>query len=135
MDFSIISTILKNSDATEWIFSDELGAYTFKHEPQLRIQRREIESDTFQEEWVKNFPDSNAHKVIFDVFFNLSWIKTFVLVSVDGGRAIIPMPTSANSGIVSCDDYMFAKIVSPGRLDDSMHLAGLNIPITPIATK
>lgn len=84
--------------------------------------------DTFWEKWVETFPDPHAYKVIFDVFFNSSWIKTYILVSVDGGRATIPMPTTANSTTVALDDYMFARIVSPDQLDEYIRRAGFFVP-------
>lgn len=125
-----IRNILRTTNASNWIHSPELGAYTFFDDPQLRIQERDSSAPaTFQENWATSFPDPAAFKVVYDVFYNSSWIKTVTLVSVDGGRATIPMPTTPTSKTIDLEDYIFARIVSPDNLDEYIfNKAGFTVP-------
>ena len=127
MNLIDIRDILRTTKASNWIHNQELTAYTFFDDPQLRIQEGNS-SAPFQESWATNFPDPAAFKVVYDVFYNSSWIKTVTLVSVDGGRATIPMPTTPTSNEIDLEDYLFARIVSPNNLDDYIRRAGFTVP-------
>ena len=124
-----VQNILMTTDSSNWIFNDEKGSYTYRDDLCLRIQRREYDfSQTFNEPWATNHSDSQAHRVEYDVFYNNSFVKNVSLVSVDGGRATIPMPVNVNSANIFLEDYRFAKIVSPERLDEYIKRSGLIIP-------
>lgn len=127
MNLYQIRNILRTTSASNWIHSPELGAYTYSEEPQLRIQKRDSDPP-FRERWVTVFPDQNAVKEVFDVYYNSSWIKTVTLVNVDGGRATIPMPTSPTSNEIELEDYIFARIVCPENLDEYIRRAGFTVP-------
>jgi hypothetical protein len=49
--------------------------------------------DEFKEEWANKFPDSHASSSYVDVFYNNAFVFRDVYVSVDGGRAKLPLPT------------------------------------------
>jgi hypothetical protein len=47
----------------------------------------------FKEEWANKFPDSHASSSYVDVFYNNALVFRDVYVTVDGGRANLPLPT------------------------------------------
>ncbi len=47
-----------------------------------------------------------------------------MLVSVDGGRATLPIPVTLNSKTVRALDYKVAEIIDDGFLDEYMSRAG-----------
>lgn len=129
MKFDDVERIIRVSKSDDWISCEDKGSFTFREDLALRIQRRDIDFNSiFDEPWAKCHANTNAHKVIYDVFYNNSFVKTVTLVSVDGGRATIPMPEMFNFKTIMADDYHFAKIVSPERLDEYIQRSGLIIP-------
>lgn len=127
MNLFEIRDILRTTSASNWVHSPKLGSYTFTEDPLLRIQKRDSDEE-FHEGWLTRFPDANAFKAIYDVYYYDSWVKTVTLVSVDGGRATIPMPTSSTSNEIDLEEYYFAKIVSPDNLDEYIRRAGFTVP-------
>jgi hypothetical protein len=49
--------------------------------------------DDFKEEWANKFPDPHASGGYLDVFYNNALVFRDVYVTVDGGRAKLPLPT------------------------------------------
>jgi hypothetical protein len=65
----------------------------------------------FQEPWANGFPDKNASSAFVDIFYNNALVFRDTYVSVDGGRADLPIPNTREDLTVSVDDYQLAKIV------------------------
>lgn len=128
MNFDDIKKKMRASTASDWIFNDELGAYTFKDDVNLRMQRSEIDRDRdrFQgEAWAERHPDPNAFRVTYTVYYGQSYLEDHLLVSVDGHRATLPLPKSGTHQ-VRPDDYHFASLVDQhGSLDEYMGRATL----------
>ena len=125
-----IKKMLSSTSSSDWVIKEELGAYTYKQDVLLRIQKHPIDyhADKFSgEEWATTMhADENAYRVIYDVYYGDSFILTKTLVSVDGGRATLPMPRLGTKEIPYVD-YSFAKIVAPDRLDEYIKRSGLTI--------
>lgn len=125
-----IKKILSSTSSSDWVMSDELEAYTYKQDALLRIQKRPIDyhADKFSgEEWATiKHADSEAYRVVYDVFYGESFIETRQLVAVDGCRAFLPMPTFGTNEI-PYGDYLFAKIVAPDNLDEYINRSGLTV--------
>jgi len=49
-------------------------------------------NEDFKESWANSFPDEHAASAYVDFFYNGTLIFRDVYVSVDGGRAMIPLP-------------------------------------------
>ena len=94
MTIDEIYEILVSTSAEDWIHSDELNAFTYKCDVMLRIQQRPVDyNDNFaDEDWAVNHPCADAYRVVYDVFYGMSFIATKLLIAVDGGRARLPMP-------------------------------------------
>jgi hypothetical protein len=72
-----------------------------------------IQQKDFQEEWANSHPDPKARGYWCDLYYNQSLIERFVLVSVDGGRAMLPIPKEGGIGYwdqVLLLDYKVAEI-------------------------
>ena len=63
----------------------------------------------FDETWATNFPDPNASSHHVDVFFNNALVYRDLFVSVDGGRAKLPLPLRRNELVVP-RGYLFHKV-------------------------
>jgi len=110
-----VQKILATSSQEEWIVDDESGSFTYKNDLNLRIERADFDTfRSFNESWATNHPDSSAKAEDFTVKYGASFVDKHTLVSVDGHRAVLPMPESPDSQFVSKDDVNFAKIVDVG---------------------
>jgi hypothetical protein len=129
MQYSQIMNILATSNRDDWFFHVENSVYTYKDDVNLRIEQGEIDFNNkfVGEDWATKHPDSSAHKVKFNVFYNASLIADYTLVSVDGCRATLPMPKLGTT-IVSKFDYHFASLVEePDTLNEYMGRARLTV--------
>jgi hypothetical protein len=65
-------------------------------DPRLRFRYRfdeeGIHDRQFQEPWASRHPDPNATSYWCYLYYDSALIDRYVLVSVDGGRALIPLP-------------------------------------------
>ena len=123
MEYSEVESILETSKKDDWIVNDGLGAFTYKKDLNLRIERSDNDRE-FNEPWATNFPDKNARAVNYRVFYNNSFVDEKMLVAVDGFRATLPLPRSAQDLSVNKKDENFARIVDVGNQFDSyMHRA------------
>ncbi|WP_227541302.1 hypothetical protein, partial [Klebsiella pneumoniae] len=69
-----------------------------------------------------------ACSVQYTVNYGSSFVDRKTLVSVDGHRATLPMPASANDLTVTSADVNFAKIVDTGeRVDEYILRSGLKV--------
>ncbi|GBQ70634.1 hypothetical protein [Komagataeibacter xylinus] len=129
MNFSELENILATSSQDDWVVNDEHGVFSYKKDLNLYIKRAEFESlRAFNEGWATSHPDRNAFSEEYTVYYGPAVIKSITLVSVDGHRATLPMPKSANDLRVNIADVNFAKIVDVGnRVDEYLMRSGINI--------
>lgn len=129
-----IMNILSTTSHEDWIhkedglLSDEPDSYTYREDVLLRIQKHPIDFSVkfTREDWAINHSDPAAYKVLYDVYYNNSFIITKTLVAVDGCRAILPMPKRGTTKI-PFEDYKFATIVAPDALDEYIGRSGLTV--------
>lgn len=67
--------------------------------------------DRFDEPWTSNFSDKNASGDYLDLFYMGTLVDRTVLIFVDGGRAALPMPTTAEDLTVSSGYAALARLV------------------------
>ena len=125
---AIIKAILDSDPSRDWE-SARLGNQKttyFIRNVHLRFESGEGEYfdavKNFKESWLKfgKLQDPNASSHSFYLFYGATLIKSFVLISVDGGRAWIPMPHPENLAVRQLD-YRVALIHDPhGRCDNYM---------------
>lgn len=125
MDYNKVENILATSKKEDWISNDELGTFTYKKDLNLHINRSPDDRE-FNEPWAKKFPDKNARAVDYKVFYNNSFVDEKMLVSVDGARAVLPLPKSPEDLSVKEENINFASIVDTGnQFSDYLKRSGL----------
>lgn len=89
---------------------------------------RFIQQSKFVETWANKHPDPNASGYFVQLYFASSHIANFILVSVDGGRALLPLPKGDTNLEVSPLDYKVAQIHNKlGRLDEYMARSSMRV--------
>ena len=132
----IIDVILKSDPRSEW-HSSTHGSRTvtsYTGDANLRFEidytRAGTQAEDFQEPWANRHPDPHATGHWCQLFYGASLIGQWVLVSVDGGRAMLPLPVLGvdrqHPGPVPILDYKIAAIHdSLGTLKEYMERSGL----------
>ena len=119
MKYTELESILDNSTKIDWISNDETGDFTYKNDVNLRIERRNVDRE-YKMGWSDNLPDPSTALYEYVVKYNNSYIKTYLLVSVDGARVTLPVPTRLpNSELLYVEKRKvnFSKIVDMGVND------------------
>lgn len=140
---SYIEKCIINSDsAQDWdvnsVYSKTVAVY--RNDVNLRIEVDWSEDGTqcedFKEPWANCYPDSRASGYWVDIYYGVSHIISMrsILVSVDGARAILPIPrqkgVSGKITEVLPLDYKYAQIFdSLGTLDEYMWRSKLTLAL------
>ncbi len=119
----IISKVEK-STKEDW-YINENGERILRSDPNIKIVSSDFdERRQFYEEWATKHPDSHAYLYQYSLYYNSSLIKKYNLVSVDGGRATLPIPR-AGTNIVPRGNYKFALIINESEMLEYIHRSGL----------
>lgn len=111
----IMNFIETTNPADDWtsIGKDWSRDYFLKEDPRLRFKINYTDegthSDNFQEEWATRHPHSQAVSFWVDLYYDTSFIDRRILVSIDGGRALLPPPDLLSKKIKKTD-YKIARI-------------------------
>ncbi|MBW3781785.1 hypothetical protein GL270_11075 [Aeromonas veronii] len=102
-----------------------------KEDPRLRIRAKYtddgIQNEDFKDSWANNHPDSKAVGYWYDIFYDGAFIDRVLLVSVDGGRAVIP-PPKFKTGNIERYEYSIAKIHDTlNSVDEYIERSGLTL--------
>jgi len=129
----LIQFILSTDSKGDWhsIVRENIEEYFLKEDPRLRIVTKNIDDGIhlikFIEEWANSHSDSKAISYYYNILFDGHFIHRLVLVSVDGGRAILPLPNKITMK-VDRFDYKIAHICARGNnTDDYMQRSGINL--------
>ncbi len=134
-----IERVILNSDPrNDWsLHSDPTKTVcSYKQDVNLRLEMRNDESgvqcEDFREPWANKFPDRSARGYWCDLYYGSSHIGRYVLVAVDGARALLPLPRHGAPGKrphhVLPLDYRIAEIHDALQtLDQYMRDAGLEV--------
>lgn len=124
--------IVEQSNPNDWDvnFSQSAEIAVYKEYPSLRIETHHkdefIHNDDFYENWANSFLDSHARSYYYHVYVGATRLKEFILVSVDGGRALLPLPKNPTDLSVEKIRYKIALIFDQfGSCDEYMKRAGL----------
>lgn len=111
---------------------------SYVHNPSLRFEMSHLDDGVQQEHfvapWANKHPDPKAVGLWCDLFFGSTLIERFILVGVDGMRALVPLPrkldrTPGGSEIQPLD-YKVAKIHdSLNTLDEYIKRSGLSVTV------
>ncbi len=129
MQYAELMEIILNSDREDWLYNDPKRTYVYRGNLDIRIEVRdplEYQMD-FVEEWANSQPDPSATRCFYDIYYGASIIESFMLVSVDGGRAVLPLPEPGTTTI-ELRRYQLAQCVDDqGTLDEYIGRCGLAV--------
>lgn len=130
MTYDKLIEIIRSSKPSDWIYNDEQGVHTYRADLNIRIQRRtddDITGRSFNEPWANCHPDPAASRLLCDIYYGSSLVDAFMLVSVDGHRADLPLPEPQTKKIRR-KDYELARAVDVlGTLDQYIQRSGLTV--------
>lgn len=127
MSYDEVMLTIEQSNKDQWVYNDHKGIYTYKPNVDIRIEEeRGNEPKPFCAKWANEHLNPSANQKIYSIYYNCSFIKDFILVSVDGGRAMLPIP-EAGSDLISKINYQYASIIDEGELDDYITRSNLKV--------
>lgn len=132
----ILQFIKETNAKTDWksVHTNWATEAFLKEDICLRIRARLDDegkcAESFHEKWAINYPDPNASSHWHDLLYDGALIERFVLVSVDGGRADLPL-TIFKTLEVEPLVYKIAQIFDQkNTLDEYMDRSGLSVKTT-----
>lgn len=134
MSYDEILDFINKSDSKldlKWIETNMAEEAFLKEDPRLRISVRYdedgIQQKDFTESWMTAFADPTASCYWFDLSYDHALIDRFILVSVDGGKAELPLPEPGSLHIDPLN-YKVAQIFDEhNTLEEYMSKAGLHV--------
>ena len=137
MDYDEILSFIKTTNAkTDWKFIKTNWAEEafLKEDPRLRIRVRwddeGVHVKDFKEPWANKHHDTTANSYWYDLSYDGALIERFILVSVDGARAELPLP-DRNTLEVDPLIYKVAEIFDElNTLVEYMRRSGLSVKNT-----
>lgn len=101
-----------NSVPDDWMYDDDIGVYSNKHDIRLQIRNRRTDRyESFREDWTDRFPDPSATRDFYDIFYDNNRVCDYFQVSVDGGRVSLPIPQLGQNLTISNEQFVFGKLV------------------------
>jgi len=137
MSFEEILAFIPTTDPVEdWHgFNTEWAGERFlKEDFRLRFRSsysdEDVQAENFVEDWANCFPDSKARGYWFNLSYDGALIDRFILVSVDGGRALLPTPHMGTKQILFLNYFVAQIHDSIGSLDQYIEIARLKVEET-----
>jgi hypothetical protein len=112
----ILEFVQSSNARADWklISTGIVSEAALKEDPRLRVtihyDERGVHEDDFQEPWANGFPDPKARSYWAEITYDRAMLDRLVIVSVDGGRAILPMPKSRVDLVVGKLKYRVAEL-------------------------
>lgn len=129
----ILQFIIETHPKNDWklVHSKYTEEAFLKEDMRLRIRVRWDEEDrasrSFHEVWATNFPDSNATRDWYDLLYDGNLIERYMLISVDGGRAELPLPDLGTKEVGPCIFKIAQIFDASSTLNEYMRRAGLTL--------
>jgi hypothetical protein len=106
------------SSKEDWVINHDETERTYKGDLNIRIVNEPVEvvgSETeFNEPWVVGLGHYyHPTRRLFTVYYGNSFVKAVHTVAVDGFRAYIPYPKSADELVITDWEYRFAQVIQP----------------------
>lgn len=136
MSYDEVLDFITASDAKldwKWIETNWAEEAFLKEDPRLRIRVRlddaGMHDKGLNESWVITKADQTVNSYLYDLSYDGALIDRFLLVSVDGGLAELPMP-DPDTLEVDPLNYKVAQIFDEhNTLEDYMSKAGMSVKI------
>src|SRR5258708_40045737 len=93
----VFDTIIQSDTQDHWQRFDykRTERAVYKGDVNLRIEshlEEDLLVEDFAEEWATKLPDPHAHSYSYNIYYAATLVAQVVLVSVDGARALLPLP-------------------------------------------
>jgi len=127
----LILKIVRSDPDEDWkrIEDSEESIFVYLEDVNLRMESKHGEEDEhvddFREPWANKFPDSRARSYYVNVYYGATLIERVILVTVDGGRARLPLPRIGSLSVPELNLAVARVFDVPGTLTDYMNRAGL----------
>ena len=133
MTLNEIHAIIRNGHKKDWslVTFGDTETSLYEGDVNLRVEVSYNANGThncnFKEMWANQFPDPSAASYYAKLYYGYTLIKTYILVSVDGSRAMMPLP-DRSSLIVPKECYFIASIFDrSGTLDEYIARGALTV--------
>lgn len=134
MSFDEILEFIQTTDPkNDWqgINTNHSSQYFLKEDPRLRFKTSHdedgVQNPNFIEDWANCHPDSHAAGYYKDLYYDGEFIDRYILVAVDGAKALIPPPNFKTKKIDPLE-YHIAKIFDIlGTLDQYIKRSSLEV--------
>ena len=95
----------------------------------IRIDEHGIQNEDYHDPWANKFPDPRATGFWVDITYDRAIFERKILVSIDGGRAMIPSPDSPQTLRISKLDFVIAQLfnASESNLNDYLQRTGITV--------
>src|SRR5206468_665421 len=81
MTYDQLIGVLIDAPRDAWLHNDQKGVYTFKYDLDVTLRENRPDDDQlFQEPWATRFPDQNARRVTFELWYRASFVKEYYFV-------------------------------------------------------
>lgn len=130
---NLFAHIMESDSVDDWHrtrTNDWVEIACFKSNVNLRFEIHYDENGTqnenFVADWANCYPSKSAKGYFVQLRFGSTLIDTFVLVSVDGGRALLPVPKPGTLKVPPVN-FKIAQIFDSGSLIDYFFRSGLSL--------
>lgn len=111
----LLDFIVSTDPKEDWhgVSTSVSSEYFLKEDPRLRFRASHtddgVQNDDFKDDWANCHPNSHAEGYWHELYFDGQFIERFVLVAVDGARAMLPPPDFKTQKILLLN-YRVAQI-------------------------
>ena len=133
MQLDTIVQTIRTSEPSDWQIEHrgETQVAFYINDVNLRIETTldgpDIQAKPFVESWATSHADKNATGYFFNIYYGQTLVAREILVSVDGARALIPLPDQ-HAKTISEYQYKIGQIyANHGSLDDYMGRCGITV--------
>ena len=129
----ILEFIPTTHPTNDWhgINTDWIGERFLKEDPRLRFSAKfiddGIQNSNFKDKWANRHPHEEATGYWYNLYYDGAFLDRIVMVSIDGGRAIVPCP-DIKSGKIEPYNYFVGKLFdSLESLDEYIKRSDLEV--------
>lgn len=133
MDLATIQGTIANSSPEDWQMEHrgETQVVFYKNDVALRIETTldgpDIQAKPFSEPWATSHASNHAVGYYYNIYYGPTLVSREILVSIDGARALIPIPDLQTNSITRYQ-YAIGQIYSNhGSLDEYMRRCGFSV--------
>lgn len=130
MNYDEVMATIAASNKDDWVKDGREHNWTYKGNLSIRLvdtTEEGLGAREFNEPWAQGVGSEPPRRINFTIYYGNSFVRDVALVDVDGGRAYLPTPKSADELRITRWQYRFARIVQPpfDQLDSYLERARL----------